>query len=227
MTSTNRAANRLLLLVVGLLLLAIGGALAAFVVSSRARQVWEEATQRVQSWWASAPWLTAQPWPGVGWWLILAVLLCLVGVVVLAIFILRQGGGRSRVAYRSSSPVGQVTLDASVAQDLLGDALDEIPGVVSSRISVYRVRGQHVMRISAVCRRGASPHRIAHNVEQLVYAVDKVLGGELPVLLDISGGVRSWVARRARLSDVEQPPESRENNSPRRVTNRHLVSSHQ
>ncbi len=124
MTSTNRALNRLLVIVVGLVLIAAGVALGAGSllpdVQSTVSGAASDAKQPVEDALSGG-----QPW--ILW---VVALVALVLIVVLAWFALRQGPGRTGTLVRleggrdASTPTGgSVVIDAKVAEQLLGDAL--------------------------------------------------------------------------------------------------------
>ncbi|MCS5715680.1 hypothetical protein NVV95_14105 [Herbiconiux sp. CPCC 205716] len=200
MTSTNRFLNRLLVLVAGLALLAVGGAIAVGVLLPDARDavsgVASDAPSAVSSTLSSAPWI---PWA--------AAVACLLLIVLLLWFALRQGHGRTGTLLRvDASPGrgtptgGSVTVDAKVAEQVLTDALSRVPAIVALDVTAFRVRRQNVLRVTAHTRRGASPVAVRSEIDRAVAHWDAVLGRETPVVIQIVAGLRTRVAKAARVA---------------------------
>ncbi|RFA23350.1 hypothetical protein [Subtercola boreus] len=201
MNSTNRGANRTVILLAGLVLLALGlvslalGALPGF---SRA---FDDAAPGVTSTLTDA--LKATPFSATGhsWlWLIAAPVL-LVFAVLFVVFIARQGRGHTR-ALLSQKPTddGSTVVDASVAEDLLKESLASHPELVGSRVTTYDVKGTSVLKVSVSCRRGVSPVDARDLVEQQLIALDALLGTTVPALIQVSGGFRTRTAGVTRLA---------------------------
>ncbi|PJJ63805.1 hypothetical protein [Compostimonas suwonensis] len=200
MNSTNRVANRLLIVVCGLLLLIVGAAAAAVALVPMIRDGWDDIRGPVRE--QVAAWLQQTPLGDTGIsWIMPAVLgLLAIGVIVLIVFIARQGRGHTRIAI--SEPTGEhgsTVVDAAVAEHAVQDSLTAHPEFVSSHVSTYRVRHTVVLKVSVTCRRGVSPKDAAALVESTLSALDELLGRELPALIQISGGFRSRATRATRL----------------------------
>lgn len=201
MTSTNRALNRLLVIVVGLVLIAAGVALGAGSLlpdvqstvsgaASDAKQPVGDALSGGQPW---IPWVVA--------------LVALVLIVVLAWFALRQGHGRTGTLVRleggrdAGSPTGgSVVIDAKLAEQLLVDALRDDPAIVSVDVTAFEVARGTTLRVTAVARRGVSPVAVRRTVDEAVTRLDAVLGTEVPVVIQITGGLRSSMTSETRLA---------------------------
>ncbi|MGA1838813.1 hypothetical protein VD659_17985 [Herbiconiux sp. 11R-BC] len=200
MNSTNRAANRLLILIVGLLLLAVGAASAAAVLLPAVRDGWTGATGQVTD--QVSSWLQQTPLGGtrVSWIMPALLLLAVIGVIVLIVFIARQGRGHTGVAVREpTSEHGTTVVESAVAEHALQDAIAGRPEFVASHVSTYRVKRTPVLKISVTCRRGVSPADAAAIVDDAVRALDVLLGRPLPALVQISGGFRARVTSTTRL----------------------------
>ncbi len=199
MTSTNRGANRLLILACGMLLLCVGCAAAAGVLVPTIRDAWKDvagqASLQVSTWLGQTP-LGAT---GASWIPAATLALLVIVVIALIVFVARQGRGRTRVAVTEASDHGTTILDAAVAEQAVHDALVDQPGLVGSQVSTYAVRRVPVLKVSVTCRRGVSPKDIATIVEDRLRALDELLGRELPALIQISGGFRSRTTRSTRL----------------------------
>ncbi|MFB2580810.1 hypothetical protein ACEXQD_06135 [Herbiconiux sp. P15] len=200
MNSTNRAANRLLTFVVGLVLLLLGAAAAAAVLVPVVRDGWTSSTSAITD--QVDTWLqqTALGDLGVSWILPAILVLLIVAVIVLIVFIVRQGRGRTgRVLEDRTSENGTTVVESGVVEQVLQDAIRDRPEFVSSHVSTYEVRRTPVLKIAVTCRRGVSPKDAADIVEDAVLALDQLLGRPLPALVQISGGFRSRVTSTTRL----------------------------
>lgn len=209
MNDTNRALNRLLILLFGLLLLAAG--IAAILVGAVPavqdgwRKIAPDAYRNVSNQ------LEATPLSGTGhsWLWIALVALCVIAIILMLIFIFRQGHGRTGalvsepVTYSSDDQHagGTTTIDASVAEQELSASLGGHPEFVASHVSTYRVHRQPVLKISATVRRGVSPARATGIVERDLFAWDRLLGTEIPVLIQLSGGFRTRRSATTRLPE--------------------------
>lgn len=200
MNSTNRAANRLLILVVGLLLLVVGVAAATAVLVPVVRDTWKDATGPVTA--QVSTWLQQTPLgdTGVSWIMPAILVLAVIAIIVLIVFIVRQGRGHTGIALReSTSEHGTTIVESGVAERALEDAIGRRPEFVASHVSTYRVKRTPVLKISVTCRRGVSPADAATIVGDAVRALDVLLGRQLPALIQISGGFRARVASGTRL----------------------------
>lgn len=200
MNSTNRAANRLLIFVCGLLLLVVGAAAAAAVLVPFVRDAWKDTSGQVTD--QVASWLEQTQLAGLGvsWILIAVVALLVIAIIVLIVFISRQGRGHTGIALTdTTSEHGSTVIESSVAEHALKDALDAHSEFVGSHVSTYKVRRTPVLKVSVTCRRGVSPKDAAAIVESKLHALDELLGRELPALIQISGGFRARVTKTTRL----------------------------
>lgn len=178
MNSTNRALNRLLLIVVGLVLIGLG-ALTFLVTPSDALTFAEG-------------YVIEPLWIVIG----LAVV-----VVLLLVFVFRQGHGHTgRLIDDEPTEHGRTVIDSSVAEHAVKDALLGLPDVVAASVSTYRVRRTPTLKIAVTCRRGASPVDIVAETRRTMLALDELLGEQIPANLQISGGFRARVAPKRKLN---------------------------
>jgi len=201
MTSTNRALNRLLVILVGLVLVVAGAAVAVGAVLPDVQTTVAGAVSD-----AKAPVDDAlsggQPWI---LWVVAAAALAL--ILVLAWFALRQGHGRTGTLLRrapgdgAGSPTGgSLVIDARVAEQMLEEALGHDSSIVSIDVTAFEVKRETVLRITAVARRGVSPVAVRRLVDDAVARWDQVLGTEVPVVVQITGGLRSSMSSGTRLA---------------------------
>jgi hypothetical protein len=201
MTGTNRGLNRLLVILVGLVLLVVGAAVAVGAVLPDVQAAVAGAASDARGP-ASDALSGGQPWI---LWVVAAAALVL--ILVLAWFALRQGHGRTGTLLRrapgedATSPTGgSLVIDAKVAEQMLEDALGHDPSIVSIDVSAFEVKRSTVLRITAVARRGVSPVAVRRTVDEAVGRWDAVLGTEVPVVIQITGGLRSSMTSGTRLA---------------------------
>ena len=200
MNSTNRVANRLLILACGLVLLLVGGAAAVGALVPSVRDGWKNSVDQVNA--QVSSWLQQTPLgnTGVSWIMPVILVLIVIAVILLIIFITRQGRGHTGTALtEQTSEHGTTIIDATLPQHAIQDALVGHPEFVTSHVSTYKVRGTPVLKVAVTCRRGVSPRDAATIVESQLKALDELLGRELPALIQVSGGLRARTTRTTRL----------------------------
>ncbi|MCS5723052.1 hypothetical protein N1028_13345 [Herbiconiux sp. CPCC 203407] len=200
MNSTNRVANRLLVLIVGLLLVVVAAAAAAAVLIPTVRDAWKAIAGDVNA--QVASWLQATPLgdTGVSWIMPAVLVVIVLAVILLVVFIVRQGRGHTRtVLSERTSEHGRTEVESALAANALEDAIGSRPEFIASHVSAYRVRRTPVLKIAVTCRRGVSPKDAADIVDDAVRALDELLGRPLPALVQISGGFRSRTGSSTRL----------------------------
>jgi hypothetical protein len=173
--ATNRALNRAAILVVGLVLLVLGAGVAVAAAVPQGLAAWQNAADSV-----AVPFDPAEP-------VTLAIVLaaCVLAIVLLAVFVFRQGRGHARTLVRRGGSDGSVIVDAKVAATLIEAALEDIPAVASVSVSGYRVRRTPALKIAVTPRRGSSPTDLREAVDTAVERWDALLGSEVPVLVTI------------------------------------------
>ncbi|UFS58268.1 hypothetical protein [Subtercola endophyticus] len=200
MNSTNRGANRLVIIVFGLVLMALGAAAILAATPTVVRDNWASGYASTRS--TIVSWLQQTPLngPGTSWlWLIGLAALVVVGVL-LVLFITRQGRGHTGLLYsQTPSSAGQTLVDAAVAERALGDSLRDRPEFVTSNVSTYRVSRQPMLKISVTCRRGVSPRDAVAVVTGRLRAFDALFGQTTPALIQVSGGFRARTTRATRI----------------------------
>lgn len=201
MNATNRGANRAVILLAGLVLLALGLTAAAVGAITSIASGFRDASPAVVS--TVTGWLQATPLGSTGhsWLWLAAAAVMLVLIILFLMFILRQGGGHTRTLLEQPpTDDGRILVDAAVAEQLLKDSLDGRPEFVASRVSTYDVKGTSVLKVSVSCRRGYSPADARDLVEQQLRGLDALLGASVPALIQVSGGFRVRSAGATRLA---------------------------
>ena len=199
MNTTNRAANRLFLLITGLVLLAAGATAILLAALPAFASGWRRQASAIPT--DLPSWATTTVTGTVGWLALAVGVIALVLAVLLIVFILRQGHGHAAaVLERRNGTTGRTRIDLAVPRNLLTERLQENPDILASRVTAYDVRGTPTLKVSVRARRGTSPAAITDDVLSALRALDAVLGEELPAYLQISGGFRARAAGRARVA---------------------------
>lgn len=199
MTASNRFLNRLVLLVTGAVLIALGlGAIVVVAVPS-VRRGWDETAPGVAA--TVSEWFQASRITGteLSWWWVIVLAVLLLAVILLLVFALRHGGGHTGTVIRQRDPSGAVVVNADVAEKLLEESLSARTDLIASRVSTYRVRRTPVLKLSLTLRRGVSPTAVVEDVQRSLAALDRLVGAQLPAFIQLSGGFRARVARPTRL----------------------------
>lgn len=200
MNRTNRAANRMLIFVVGAVLALSGLVCVGVALVPGIRDLWSDGAGPLRDGVVTLLQRTPIGDTGVSW--IMPSILVAIAVVmtVLVVFVVRQGRGRIHtVIDESRGARGRVAVDSAVPERALEDALASRDEFISSHASTYLVRGTPTLNVSVTCRRGISPRAAAGIVEESVRALDAVLGREIPTLIQIGGGFRARTTKPARV----------------------------
>lgn len=199
MNNTNRALNRAVIAVIGLLTLMVGAALAAVATIPAIRADYRMTAPSVHG--ALTRWLKTMPLfeTGTSWGWIFTLAALAVIATLLLIFIFRQGHGQQDTLMREdTSAAGATVIDSDVAAQAIQHDLDGRPELLASHVSTYQVRRTPVLKVSVTCRRGISPRQAADLVENSLTALDALLGRQIPALIQISGGFRARLSRNTR-----------------------------
>ncbi|GAA2752729.1 hypothetical protein [Amnibacterium kyonggiense] len=198
MNSTNRGLNRFFILLVGLLLIAAGGAVAVLgavpAVASQAKSIARQLASGAQPW-------VADPTVGKASLLVLGIaLVALVLIVLLLVFIGRQGHGRSAAALRQGDGAMSTRVDLAIPRALLEEHLSERDELAGLRISAYEVRGTPMLKITARCRRGVSPAEVSTMIGRAVDDLERIIGTDVPTFVQLTGGFRAGSAMRSQVA---------------------------
>jgi hypothetical protein len=181
MTRSNRVANRVLLILVGLV--AIGsGAFVAVTVFPGAVSI-------------DVPVLPSPTTAGL--WATAAA--ALVIIILCLAWILTRGRGRTSVIVDSPDPLGAVMIDTRVVSDLVSDSLRDDPDVISVGAAAHRMRRRRVLSLRLVVRAGADLPSVVETVERTIDQLDEVLEHRSTVLVRIVA-TRGILVRPARVA---------------------------
>lgn len=210
MNGTPRGLNRVLILVFGLLVLALGILMLLLA-----------AVPAVDSWWAAwAPSTSlavgrefASTWiPGthVSWIWLLALAFLVLLILVMVWWMAQQGTGRRDLiawsgpgadhgSEETGEAAGRVAISASTVDQALRSALAPRRDILGTSVAAVEFEHRIALRVRVVARQGADPDAIAREVERLTVNLDLLLGHGCPVLLHIASGTRARFSRAERV----------------------------
>jgi hypothetical protein len=199
MNTTNRGLNRLFVLVVGVLLLAAGALAVALAVVPAVAGQWMRTAASLAG--SGAPAWVAEPVVGRASGLVLGVAaLAVVLIVLLLAFVAKQGHGRTAAALERRTGATTTRIDLAVPKALLEQHLQDRPDLAGVRISAYEVRGTPMLKITARCRRGASPATVSAAIGGALRDLEQIVGTDVPAFVQLTGGFRIGSASRARVA---------------------------
>jgi ABC-type multidrug transport system fused ATPase/permease subunit len=198
MNHTNRALNRTILLIFGLVLVALGAAAVTVASWSPAAEYWTRNADGVGAWIERAVDATTIGTTTLSWMAVAALALIVLLVVVLIVTAVRIiGGGRSRTVFRSGAqenPLGRVVVEEGFVSDALTHSLAQRDEILFSNVTADDVRKQTVMHVSVTPRQNTSPKDVLEDVDQLVTNLATLTGRDMPTFISIHSGLRARLA---------------------------------
>ncbi|AMB58611.1 hypothetical protein [Microterricola viridarii] len=197
MNHTNRALNRIVLFIIGVLLLSIGAAVLAAQAWPAAAEVWTSATQTALSWLDGIIAATRIGTTSISWVAVAAVALIVVLMVMLVVVLTRIGGARSHTVLQSAgaqNPLGSVTVHEAFAADSLKHSLGQRREILFSSVSADDIRKTPVMHVSITPRQNTSPLDVVQDVDQLVANLATLTGTNVPTYISLHSGLRARLA---------------------------------
>ncbi|MCM3697552.1 hypothetical protein [Microbacterium oleivorans] len=197
MNDTNRALNRTLLFLVGLVLLIAGGAAATAAAIPAVGGVWTSSGSTVAAALRSSGDATAIGGTTLSWAVIGATAVAVLVAVILIAAMTTLVSRRSKTVLRSSgaqNPLGRVTVTESFAADAVKNSLSRQDDVVAASVTAHTVKDEPVLHVSVTARQGADPRRIVDHVDRLVDGLAAVTGTDTPAFVSVHGGLRSRLA---------------------------------
>ena len=199
MNTTNRALNRLFLLVVGLLLLAAGALAVAVATVPAVTSQWKRTAATLAG--DGAPSWVREPTVGQASPLVLGVAtVAVVLIVLLLVFIAKQGHGRTAAALEQRTGTTVTRIDLAVPKALLEQHLEDRAELAGLRISAYEVRGTPMLKITARCSRGASPAAVSAAIGGAIRDLEQIVGTDVPAFVQLTGGFRTGSASRPQVA---------------------------
>ena len=204
MNDTNRALNRTLLLIIGLLFLGLGVLGVAIMSWPTASDVWTSAAEGARSWLDQASAATAIAGASASWIGIGAVAAILVVIVLLIAALSSVVGRRSKTAFRSSgeqNPLGRVTVTESFVSDAVKNSLVTRDEILSTQVTANDVRRQPVLHVSITPRQNTDPRELVELIDRLLTNLATLTGRQTATYVSIHTGLRARLAHdRRRLS---------------------------
>jgi hypothetical protein len=191
MTTSNRFANRLFLVVTGLITLAIGvglvlvalpGAGFARDAATTARDAQSTVLERTP---LSAVGLTGSgsylPW--------LLAVSCLIVVIIAIVAASTRGRGRIDRIVESDDASGSIVVSSRFAETALVDVLSDRRDVAHVSVAAYELKGEPALKIKLRVTAGSSPTAAVEAASTAVRGLDLVLGTgrPVPVLVEVTG----------------------------------------
>ncbi|RUQ04071.1 hypothetical protein [Curtobacterium sp. HSID17257] len=186
MTTTNRGVNRVLLFLIGLIGIIVGVTIGAGVL-----QPVRDALRQV----ITLPEQVTVPDQAL--WIIAGV--CAVVIVLAVIVVFTRGGGGTSVAVRERTGEDQVTVNVALVRDVIDHELTGIHDIVGSKVDTYLVKKTRAARIKVHVRRGGDAVTVLDAVDHALTTLDQTLGRKIPVLVHLTGGTRTALARTTRV----------------------------
>lgn len=197
MNNTNRALNRTLLLVIGIIFLALGAVGVAITSWPTATQIWKEAGANSESWFdqafASTQIAGSQAtWIGVG-----AVAAIVIVIILLILALTSVAGHRSKTVLRSSgaqNPIGRVTVTESFVSDALKNSLSGRDEILSTSVTANDIRRTPVLHVSVTPRQNTDPRVLIDHVDLLLANLATLTGRDSETYISIHTGLRARLA---------------------------------
>ncbi|CAL4860613.1 hypothetical protein [Microbacterium sp. MM2322] len=197
MNDTNRALNRTVLLIVGLVLLVGGGAAATAAAVPAVGDVWTSSGKAALDALRAAGDATRIGDTALSWAVIGATAVAIVVAVILFASLTTLVSRRSRTVLRSSgsqTPLGRVTVTEGFAADAVKNSLARQDGVLSASVTAHTVRDEPVLHVSVTARQGADPRSVVDHVDRVMDGLAAVTGADTAAFISVHGGLRSRLA---------------------------------
>ncbi|WP_447913972.1 hypothetical protein [Microbacterium phyllosphaerae] len=197
MNNTNRALNRVLLLIIGLLFLALGAVGIAIMSWPTATDIWTSAGENARSWLDQAIAATAIAGGSLSWIGIGAVAAILVVVVLLILALTSIAGRRSKTAFRSTgaqNPLGRVTVTESFVSDAVKNSLATRDEILSAQVTANDIRNTPVLHVSVTPRQNTDPRELVDHVDRLLTNLATLTGRDTETYVSIHTGLRARLA---------------------------------
>lgn len=198
MNNTNRALNRTLLLIIGLLFLALGALGIAIMSWPTAADVWTSAGDGALSWLDQAMAATAIAGGALSWIGIGSVAAIVVVIVLLVVALVSIAGRRSRTAFRSTgeqNPLGRVTVTESFVSDAVKNSLATRDEILSAQVTANDIRRQPVLHVAVTPRQNTDPRELVDLVDRLLTNLATLTGRETATYVSIHTGLRARLAQ--------------------------------
>lgn len=203
MNETPRLVNRIVLGILGLVLMGAGAGIQAVLLIPAAAHWWQQAAGRFARSTESFAASIAIPGQNSSFLWVGVALLGALLMLAMVIWIANQGKGRTTILAadeRVGEAEGLVSINSSLAEQLLSEALVELPELLSVSVTTYELKGEPGLKLRVLPRQGVPPQRIAAVVSTLSEALEELVGQPVPVLLCIGAGARARFTSAERVS---------------------------
>lgn len=197
MNNTNRALNRTLLFLIGLLFLGLGALGIAIMSWPTASDIWRSSAEGARSWLDQAIAATAIAGGSLSWIGIGAVAAVVVVIVLLVVALISITGRRSKTAFRSTgeqNPLGRVTVTESFVSDAVKNSLASRDEILSTQVTANDVQRQPVLHVAVTPRQNTDPREIVDLVDRLLTNLTTLTGRETDTYVSIHTGLRARLA---------------------------------
>lgn len=197
MNNTNRALNRTLLLIIGLLFLALGAVGVAIMSWPTATDLWTSAGKDTRSWLDQAIAATAIAGGSLSWIGIGAVAAIVVVIVLLFLALGSVIGRRSKTALRSSgeqNPLGRVTVTEGFVSDAVKNSLATRDEILSAHVTANDIRRRPVLHVAVTPRQNTDPRALVDHVDRLLTNLATLTGRETETYVSIHTSLRARLA---------------------------------
>jgi hypothetical protein len=195
--NTNRALNRTLLLIIGLLFFALGALGIAIMSWPTAADIWTSAGDGARSWLDQAIAATAIAGGALSWIGIGAVAAIVIVIVLLVVALISIAGRRSKTVIRSTgaqNPLGRVTVTESFVSDAVKNSLATRDEILSAHVTANDIRTQPVLHVSVTPRQNTDPRELVDHVDRLLTNLATLTGRETETYVSIHTGLRARLA---------------------------------
>lgn len=197
MNNTNRALNRTLLLIIGLLFLGLGALGIAIMSWPTAADIWTSAGADARTWLDQALAATAIAGGNLSWIGLGAVAAILVVIVLLIIALTSIAGRRSKTAFRSSgaqNPLGRVTVTESFVSDAVKNSLATRDEILSAHVTANDIRREPVLHVAVTPRQNTDPRELVDQVDRLLANLATLTGRDTATYVSLHTGLRARLA---------------------------------
>jgi hypothetical protein len=194
---TNRALNRVLLLIIGFVFLALGAVGIAIMSWPTATEIWTDAGKHSVSWIDQAIAATTIAGSSASWVAIGAVAAIVVVIVLLILALTSVAGRRSRTAFRSSgsqNPLGRVTVTESFVSDAVKNSLASRDEILSTSVTADDIGREPVLHVAVTPRQNTDPRELADLVDRLLTNLATLTGRETSTYVSLHTSLRARLA---------------------------------
>ncbi|WP_435748199.1 hypothetical protein [Microbacterium sp. PMB16] len=197
MNNTNRAVNRTLLLIIGLVFLGLGALGIAIMSWPTAADVWTSAGKGARTWLDQTIAATAIAGGNLSWIGVGAVAAVVLVVVLLILALTSVAGRRSKTVLRSSgaqNPLGRVTVTESFVSDAVKNSLATRDEILSAQVTANDIKRRPVLHVSVTPRQNTDPRELVEHVDRLLTNLAALTGRETETYVSIHTGLRARLA---------------------------------